>query len=147
MSGDLREAIEEAIESVHGPLSMLILDITADAILAMPQMQALLAKDDEIERLRVERDDHKQRLAIEAVTAPDADYDTMMDSLQARLRDLHAEVERLRAMVEPKEHRPQQKCVNDPHRSCVSWITCRMSEECYYDYQVRVSNRSGQPSK
>lgn len=54
----------------------------------------------EVERLRVERDDHKQRLAIEAVTAPDADYDTMMDSLQARLRDLHAEVERLNAKVE-----------------------------------------------
>lgn len=51
---------------------------------------------DEIERLKAERDDHKARLAIEAVTVPDADYDVMMDSLQARLGDLHAEIERLR---------------------------------------------------
>lgn len=51
----------------------------------------------EIERLRAERDDHKARLAVEAVTAPDADYDTMVDSLQARIRDMWAEIERLRA--------------------------------------------------
>ena len=49
----------------------------------------------EVERLRVERDDHKARLAVEAVTAPDADYDTMVDSLQARIRDMWAEIERL----------------------------------------------------
>ena len=41
MSGELHEAIEEAIESVHGPLSRLTLDIMADAILAMPEMEAI----------------------------------------------------------------------------------------------------------
>lgn len=45
---------------------------------------------DEIERLRGERDDHKERLGTEAFTAPDADYDTMVDSLQCRIGDLLA---------------------------------------------------------
>jgi hypothetical protein len=50
----------------------------------------------------------------------------------------------------PEESQPcsrQPKCVKDAQRLCVSWTTCRMSEECYYDYQVRVANRPEQPSK
>ena len=45
MSGELHEAIEEAIESVHGPLSRLTLDMDAmaDAILAMPEMHEIKA--------------------------------------------------------------------------------------------------------
>lgn len=91
-------------------------------------LDELAAERAEVVRLRAERDD------LEVL-------------LRGRTAELQAEVERLRAMVEPIGYDPQPKCVKDPRRSCVSWITCRMSEECYYDYQVRVSNRSGQPSK
>jgi hypothetical protein len=59
----------------------------------------------EIERLRAERDDHKARLAVEAVTAPDADYDAMVDSLQARIRDMWADTERMRALIGNKPMR------------------------------------------
>jgi uncharacterized small protein (DUF1192 family) len=70
----------------------------------------------EVERLRAERDDHKARLAVEAVTAPDADYDTMMDSLQARIRDMWAEIERLRADLDA-----ERALSDELHRAlCVS---------------------------
>jgi hypothetical protein len=66
-------------------------------VIALDAADLIQAQQAEIERLRAERDDHKARLGVEAVTAPDADYDTMMDSLQARIRDMWAEIERLRA--------------------------------------------------
>lgn len=50
----------------------------------------------EVERLSADDARQRGRMAVQAFTAPDADWDTMWMSLTSRLADLHANNERLR---------------------------------------------------
>ena len=66
--------------------------VTADAILALPEMQAMLAEDAEVERLRTR---------LQACQSND-DYPLTDDCITQNERFLLAEVERLRAEVKEK---------------------------------------------
>lgn len=81
---------------------------------------------DEIERLRAERDDHKARLCVEAFTAPDADFDTMIDSLQSRIGDMADEIEQLRtALTEIRDlHQPMWESENAKAAGKKPWQCC-----------------------
>lgn len=105
---------------------------------------AIEARDAEIERLRAEVSMLRAAMAaLDAFHRPI--YDDDIDSLTSGDRFCAVDDEAwpcsthrlLHPAEASRDEGIKQDCVKDRSRLCVSWQTCGMSEECYYDFRAR----------